>query len=46
MNYANLQIMGTTKQSEDMAVDRLKKEPNDKMCIRELQGALATVVYN
>lgn len=36
----------TKTQSKDMIVERLQKQAYDKMCIRELQGALPPVVYS
>lgn len=42
----HVQAVVTATQGEDMTMDRLKQEGNDKMCIRELHGALPPIFYN
>lgn len=41
-----IEFVGSAAQNYKMIVTRLKKKENDKMCIRELRGALPPVIYN
>lgn len=41
-----VEVVGSTTSNESLTVGRFRSEANDKICIRELRGALPPIVFN